>query len=138
MARVQRRSEPAVMGVESFRFTPELSAPAAARRFVVEVLTRWGCDGLIDHAELLASELVTNSVRHAATEGTLVIRRQGGGVRIEATDRGEGTPDLRRPGPGEPTGRGLSIVAKVAASWGVDPRPDEAGKTVWCELIEPS
>jgi anti-sigma regulatory factor (Ser/Thr protein kinase) len=123
-----------VTGVESFRFSPEVTAPAAARRFVADVLTRWGCAAMVDNAELLVSELVTNSVRHAATEGTLVISRNGRGVRIEATDAGPGEPGVRRPARDEPSGRGLAIVSRVAARWGVEPVRGATGKTVWFEL----
>ncbi len=137
MPRPLRHSVRQVTGVESLQFAPDVTAPASARRFVVEVLTRWGCDRLVENAELVVSELVTNSVRHARTEGTLVISRHAGGVRIAATDSGHGTPGIQHPDAEEPSGRGLSIVAAVATRWGVEPRADEPGHTVWVELAEP-
>ncbi len=120
--------------VESFVFSNEITAPAAARRFVSEVLTRWGFPHLIVNTQLLVSELVTNSVRHARTDGTLVIRRRGDSIRVETTDSGQGPPEIQHPGPDEPSGRGLAIVARVAPRWGVERRADLHGKTVWFEL----
>ncbi len=122
--------------VETFRFGPDVTAPAAARRFVAAVLDLRGYAPLIEDAELAVSEVVTNIVRHARSEGVLVIRHRPGGVRFETTDSGGGVPDLQAPTPEEPTGRGLSIVAHVADRWGVDPSAPGPGKTVWFELGE--
>jgi anti-sigma regulatory factor (Ser/Thr protein kinase) len=119
--------------METFRFSPEVTAPAAARRFVTGVLNRWGYATLVELAELLVSEVVTNSVRHAQSSGTLVIRRKAGHVRFETTDSGEGTPNVHQPTPDEPSGRGLAIVSRVADRWGVE-RAGVTGHTVWFEL----
>ncbi|MFC8713766.1 ATP-binding protein, partial [Streptomyces sp. NPDC057197] len=63
-------------------------------------------------------------------------------VRVEVTDtRAERLP--RRPGPpqgaagAEESGRGLLLVAHLAARWGWHPRPDGPGKTVWAEYAGP-
>jgi anti-sigma regulatory factor (Ser/Thr protein kinase) len=42
-----------------------VTAPRMARRHVRETLGRWNLPGLVDDAELIASELVTNVVRRA-------------------------------------------------------------------------
>jgi signal transduction histidine kinase len=57
------------------------------RRLVAATLDRWGLEGTVDVATLLASELVTNAVRHAGTDIQVTIRRQAGRVRIAVTDR---------------------------------------------------
>lgn len=97
-------------------------------RFVSECRT--GVDG--DAAGLATSELVTNAIRHAGTAIDLLVR-VGPGLRVEVSD---GRPDrpLRRPGAGGPdvSGRGLYLVAVVAARWGV--AYDASTKTVWFEL----
>jgi anti-sigma regulatory factor (Ser/Thr protein kinase) len=75
--------------------------------------------------ELLTSELVTNAVRHGATDPHESIlfsaRRVDGAVRVEVCDEGltsfdadsEGT-DLTEPG-----GHGLVLVEALASRWGV-------------------
>ena len=120
-------------GSATFQFPPDVTAPAAARRFVASVLTGWGCESVVEVSELLVSELVTNSVRHARTGGLLTVHREDGLVRVEATDGGDGMPSVRRPTPDEPSGRGLAIVAKVADRWGIETNGDH-GHTVWFEL----
>jgi anti-sigma regulatory factor (Ser/Thr protein kinase) len=79
---------------------------------------------------LIVSELATNCVRHAASEFTISVDREGSAVRVEVSDRGPGEPRVRTPGPTEPTGRGLRILDALADAWGVTASP-RAGKTVW-------
>jgi anti-sigma regulatory factor (Ser/Thr protein kinase) len=96
-----------------------------AREFVAGVLGE--SHPLSDLAVLLASELVTNSVRHSgsAIPGGLVtvaVAVGGGGVRVEVTDRsGDGVPVLP-PAPladsGAAGGRGMRLVDACAVRWG--------------------
>ena len=94
----------------------------AARAFVSEVLGPGHPCG--DVAVLLVSEIFSNSVRHsgsgAAGETVTVAVRAGGGiVRVEVTDRaGPGTPELRPADRDAEGGRGLQLVAALAARWG--------------------
>jgi anti-sigma regulatory factor (Ser/Thr protein kinase) len=89
--------------------------------------------------ELLVSELVTNSVRHAGLpEGAPLnvdITQAAGHVRLAVRDGGPGfdPAQLRDPGPLDPGGRGLAIVAALSAAWGVE--RDADGCTVWCEVV---
>ena len=79
-----------------------------------------------DAAALLVSELFGNSVRHsrsgAAGETVTVTVRAGAGdgvVRVEVTDRsGPGVPELYPAGRDAEDGRGLRLVAGLAARWG--------------------
>jgi anti-sigma regulatory factor (Ser/Thr protein kinase) len=96
-----------------------------ARAFVAAVLGE--SHPHIDLAVLLASELVTNSVRHSgsAVPGGLVtvaVVVGGGGVRVEVTDRsGGGAPvlPLAAFADGDAEGcRGLGLVDELAARWG--------------------
>jgi anti-sigma regulatory factor (Ser/Thr protein kinase) len=114
-------------------FDLDIMAPAAVRHFVREQLAEWSMDSLIDVAELLVSEVVTNSIRHALAGGWVSVSRTAQRVRVEVTDTGGGTPTPRQAEPHEPTGRGLAIVAALAESWGVA-EPEGRGKTVWFEL----
>jgi anti-sigma regulatory factor (Ser/Thr protein kinase) len=91
-----------------------------------------------DDAVLLVSELSGNSVRHsasAAAGGTVTVAVQAGGglVRVEVTDRsGPGVPELDAEGRDAEGGRGLQLVAGLAARWGWRRR---GGRTVtWFEL----
>jgi anti-sigma regulatory factor (Ser/Thr protein kinase) len=115
----------------TFRCQPE--AVNAARRFVRDVLSDQSLE-IVEAAELMASELATNCVRHAHTDFELAIRSQGQ-IRIEVRDTGHGRPRLLSPTPQEPAGRGLRIVEAMSDAWGVIPAPN--GKAVWCTLPQP-
>jgi anti-sigma regulatory factor (Ser/Thr protein kinase) len=108
----------------------------AARAFVSEVLGPEHPCG--DDAELLVSEIFGNSVRHSGSAAagetvTVAVRAGDGIVRIEVTDRaGAGTPELRPAGCDAEGGRGLQLVAALAARWGSRRR---GGRLVtWFEL----
>ena len=85
--------------------------------------------------ELLTSELVTNAVRHGASDPhesiLLSARRTDGAVRVEVCDEGTGFGE--RPEPSdimEPGGNGLLLVETLAERWGTsNGRPN----CVWFE-----
>ena len=85
--------------------------------------------------KLLATEIVSNAVRHANLDPSeeIILRIVADGyVRVEVTDPGPlFTPELRRLDPG-PSGWGLFLVDTIAASWGVE--AEGTGKKVWFEL----
>ena len=115
--------------------THELAAadvsPARARSIVRRMLAAWNSDDEVRLTELLTSELVTNAVRHAATEIMLRVEVDAKTVRVEVTDTGKAMPTVTEtPDVG---GYGLRIVDQLAARWGVDPVPND-GKTVWFEV----
>jgi serine/threonine-protein kinase RsbW len=118
----------------SFPCRPE-SVPAV-REFVREVLGKRS-EQTLSAAELLASELATNCIRHANTDFEISIG-VGAEIRVEARD-GEADhrrPQPRSPSPDEPSGRGLRIIESMSASWGVS--PSAGGKVVWFTLpVEP-
>jgi anti-sigma regulatory factor (Ser/Thr protein kinase) len=103
------------------------TAVSAARELVRTTLDGRPAE-LIDAAELMTSELVSNCVRHAQTdfEVRICAREE---VRIEVRDSGEGSPRVLSPTPREPTGRGLRIVDAMSQRWGVNSEP--SGKVVW-------
>jgi GAF domain-containing protein len=112
---------------------------------------------VVDDAETVVSELVTNAVLHARTPLELLVTPRDPGLRLELVD---GSPDPPLPTPIEPaalqgllggdedsellldvftsrtTGRGLAIVGALADQWGVDPLP--TGKKVWAVLGGPA
>ena len=86
--------------------------------------------------QLLVSELVTNSVRHAdlAPGQRIELRVQvtPGMVRVEVEDPGRGfTPAPRRPADGRDDGWGLYLVEHIADRWGVIDGPPVI---VWFEM----
>jgi anti-sigma regulatory factor (Ser/Thr protein kinase) len=107
-----------------------------ARRFAVESLT--GLDPeLTDALAVMVSELVTNSVRHAASEFTVAIDRDADRIRVAVSDLGEQRPSLRNPDPTEQSGRGLQIVNALSDDWGIAEAAGRTGKTVWFVLAIP-
>jgi anti-sigma regulatory factor (Ser/Thr protein kinase) len=105
----------------------------SARRYTLDALGDIGRDAS-DAIAVMVSELVTNCVRHAATEFVVSIERDGDRVRIAVTDRGSGFPELRSPTPRDTSGRGLRIVQALADDWGIEEAGTAHGKTVWFTL----
>ncbi len=116
------------------RFPRRPESIGQARRFVREALGD-GPAETIEAAELMVSELATNSVQHAHSAFEITIGGSAGSLRVEVRDCGTGEPTLRSPTPREPRGRGLRIVEALSASWGIEPAP--AGKTVWFTMAGP-
>ncbi|MFE5767467.1 ATP-binding protein [Streptomyces sp. NPDC056485] len=95
-------------------------------------------DDLAETALLLLSELMTNACRHARVPaGREVWMRaawEAGRLRVEVLDASRELPVPREAAPGDEAGRGLAIVAALAADWGAHPRGCGIGKVVWFEL----
>ena len=105
--------------------------PESARR-CRRALVAGGLDPDLDHTvSLLATELVTNSVRHAATESDIRIEAlfTEGFARVVVIDRGPGfDPEVRH----SAGGFGLRLVDKLSSQWGVS--VDADGTHVWFEV----
>ncbi|MFF4338790.1 SpoIIE family protein phosphatase [Kitasatospora sp. NPDC001540] len=101
-----------------------------------DALRRWGVPELIDTAELLSSELVTNAIRHTDRDAMFTARlyqEQGRArLRVEVEDESDLWPTRRTPGEQASSGRGLMLVEALADTWGVEPRG--SGKRMWFEL----
>ncbi|WP_018656943.1 ATP-binding protein [Actinomadura flavalba] len=115
----------------SLSFTPEAPAIRVARETVRAALAAWDLADLADDAELVTSELVTNALRYAA-DATVVLTHEPGRVLLEVVDDNPEPPHAEAAGPVDEHGRGLLIVAALAADWGW--RPDGTGKSVWALL----
>lgn len=98
--------------------------------------------GVAENAELLVSELVTNSVRHAGLpeEATIefCVRASPDALMVEVADGGRGfdhaVPPRARAVPGsfEASGWGLFLVEQIAQRWGAVQVDGET--RVWFEL----
>lgn len=113
-----------------------LTAPRAARLFTARSLLEWRLMPLIASASLVVSELVTNSVVHAASTVDLAVSRSEGRLQITVRDHhGVGQPQPQRSDPHDHYlgGRGLLLVQEMTRSWGVFPAEPE-GKMVWAVL----
>ncbi|MDG4858474.1 ATP-binding protein [Streptomyces sp. T-3] len=113
----------------------------AARRFAREAFADWRWPQP-DDALLCVSELTTNALLHGVPPGRgfrLRLACDGGVLRIEVHDSGDGTPRIPD-GHAEPEceregGHGLLLVSALAGKWGVGVR--DPGKVVWCEFDFP-
>ncbi len=112
-------------------FDPDPHEVRRVRRFVRDALSLHPSQ--VDDAELLASELATNVVRHARTPFEVAVDERGDAVRIVVRDDDPALPAARDAGPGDDTGRGLTLVERVARRWGVTRIPGD-GKAVWFDL----
>ncbi|MER6380933.1 ATP-binding protein [Streptomyces sp. NPDC001250] len=118
----------------------DLRAVTVCRRTLRLILTLHGLIGIVDTAELLATELVSNAVRHTKGPAALRVRRTPEGtVWIGAWDTDPAPPDPPRPLEQVAEledGRGLGLVKACAEYWGWQPtaRFGDRGKFVWCEL----
>ncbi|MEU6483674.1 ATP-binding protein [Streptomyces sp. NPDC046887] len=107
---------------------------AAARRLLRTACAVWALDDLAEDGTLIVSELVANAVRHARRESIRVVveRTAPRTVRVAVADFSHVRPELRTPKDDEEGGRGLALVAVMAADWGTDMR--RWGKIVWADL----
>ncbi|WP_245600004.1 ATP-binding protein [Embleya scabrispora] len=95
-----------------------------ARRFVSTALRVWRMDHVIEDARLVATELVTNALRHAE-EGPVRVsicrkaaRRR---VRIAVVDQSDTVPLLRAAGRDAEAGHGLLMVHELSGGcWATD------------------
>ncbi|MDQ3146741.1 MAG: ATP-binding protein [Actinomycetota bacterium] len=108
------------------------SSARTARRFVGDALASFGVGGgdLAETAVLLTSELVTNAVLYTGGTIEVAVQRADGAVVVSVGDSSTVSPQPRRPGPEDPSGRGLGLVEALSEAWGVE-QPSSEGKAVW-------
>lgn len=121
------------MVCKAFHLPRSAEAPADARRCCDTVCDEGGLGHLAADCRLLVSEVVTNAVEHGSGAITLEMTTRPGAVHISVSSEAPAMP----PTPGWPetyavSGRGLAIVAAVAARWGTEHH--RAGTRVWFEL----
>lgn len=127
----------------TFRLSRSRRSVPRARAVLHAVLGDWGtAQEVVDNAELVLSELVTNALRVPVPSdrqvGVRITRSLGEGLlRLEVSDAGGGRPEVREAGEEETCGRGLLIVEALAHRWGYEERAGGIGKTVFAELKAP-
>ena len=115
------------------RLTKEPAAAAEARRQVRAAICAWDVAVDDDVAIMLTSELVTNAIKHTAGGPiTLGLRCTRGHLRVDVHDTSPILPALRAVPADAEAGRGLVLVAALAADWGCYRTP--AGKVVYFTL----
>ncbi len=112
------------------------SSVGRARRLVQGAAASSGQNlpgGLVEDAELLVSELVSNAIMHAGTPVDVEVSVETPtSVLVSVGDGARRMPARRRYGTAAATGRGLRLLDRLSDEWGVTPRAD--GKTVWFRL----
>jgi PAS domain S-box-containing protein len=116
------------------RLPPQPSSVSQARRLVRRVLAEAGRQDLVETAELLVSEVVTNALLHAGTPVDVRASLDDRGVRVEVRDGSRHLPVRRSYAPTAGTGRGLMLLDQMVDEWGVSREAE--GKTVWFRMTD--
>ena len=107
------------------------SSPRSARTMVTEAMVAAGLPSeVIEDVKWLTSELATNAVVHAGTAFVVSIEISEDAVRVAVDDTNPSLPRVRPPD--GVSGRGLHLMERVAACWGIDAAP--VGKSVWFQI----
>ncbi|HEU5159497.1 MAG TPA: ATP-binding protein [Streptosporangiaceae bacterium] len=123
----------------TFAVEPDPESVTAARHFAMATLRAWGLARLCDDVGLVASELVTNALRHSlpacpeqSTSPSIRLRllRAAPYLLCGVVDSGSAVPRRREPDYIAESGRGLHIVECFSDRWGWSPL-EPAGKIVW-------
>jgi len=119
------------------RFATRLGGTAAAawtaREIVAQACETWRLPHLVDDAQLIITELVSNGVRHAKSDLYLLIMLRDRYLHLSVADASGDVPRRVLPDPNNGEGgRGLLLIDAVATAWGSSPTPD--GKVVWATL----
>jgi hypothetical protein len=140
------------MAALPFRSRVELGAcelaPRTARGHIARALEEWSLAGFHDVTALIASELITNSVKEIARYSWAVLPPvrlwlHGGppGVAVLVWDPVADAPVPRDAGADDENGRGLGIVAELSAACGYYPAAHAAGepsgKITWALIASP-
>jgi hypothetical protein len=113
-------------------FVAAPTAPQEARAFVRHVLEGWGEGAREGEAEIIASELATNAVRHARSPFCVSVTRTPAAIRIAVRDASSDHPRRIVRDDCEYGGRGIRLVAALSIVWGTTAEAD--GKTVWADV----
>ncbi|MFC7015296.1 ATP-binding protein [Streptomyces viridiviolaceus] len=119
-------------------FTGGSAMIPASRDVVQRFVARLGeagvemADSFLDAARLVASELVTNALRHAPGPCRLGLTLVGDSVEIAVSDTGDGFPTFLPRDPLRVGRHGLEIVTRLCDE--IITKPQATGKTVYARL----
>jgi anti-sigma regulatory factor (Ser/Thr protein kinase) len=119
----------------SWRTTPQ-SVPDA-RHHTRTTLRNWELPAIIDDAEAVVSELVTNALQASADDASTISLRlfaDHDHLLIMVWDGSPQMPAARHATPDDINGRGLMIVEALSDACGAAPGV-EGGKTVWARML---
>jgi two-component sensor histidine kinase len=125
------------MNVGTLAVRPEAASAALVRRAIAaDLRSQQVLPRTVEDVVLVASELVGNAVVHASASfgDDLDVSWNIGpdAVLVEVCDGSTELPRRRSTTDTETGGRGLTIVAALAADWGV--RQTGSGKEVWARI----
>lgn len=116
--------------VASWDLPSDPAVVSTARSLVTRQLGSWALDEAAFATELIASELVTNAIRHAKAPVRLRLIHDDF-LTCEVSDGSSTSPRLRHARNTDEGGRGLLLVAQCSQRWGT--RYTYEGKTIWAE-----
>jgi anti-sigma regulatory factor (Ser/Thr protein kinase) len=135
----------AVAGPCELDLKPGPESVKLAREFTSVTLLDWQLGDLVEEAVIVASELVTNAIRHgtrcsvpAADVATvrLAWQRQTDRILCVVTDSSDSPPVLEDADMTSESGRGLQVVHALAAAWGWV-MLGACQKAVWATFLVP-
>jgi anti-sigma regulatory factor (Ser/Thr protein kinase) len=119
---------------ERRNFTRNQHAPKFARAYVRLKLSEWHLSYLSDVVQLIADELVTNSVQHSDGENVMLwLVLTDTSIVVHAWDSNPEPPVARKAGKFDEDGRGLTLVTALTAQRGCFPYA--GGKTIWAAVM---
>jgi PAS domain S-box-containing protein len=116
---------------------PDPLSVRRARQHVSEILVEAGRPEWVDDAALAVTEVVANVVLHAHTACELSVYVDDDKVRVSVRDYSRDLPTHQHFSAFATTGRGLSLVTRLSADFGIqalDAEHGEGGKVVWFVL----
>jgi anti-sigma regulatory factor (Ser/Thr protein kinase) len=116
-----------MLTISSGELPPESASVPAAREIVASVTEHLPRKAR-EAAELVASELATNSVMHAKTPFEVFAAADDGAVEVVVADRAGWVPTEGR----QSLGNGLLLVGLLASDWAAE--IETVGKRVWARL----
>ncbi|WP_307783152.1 ATP-binding protein [Streptomyces sp. MBT53] len=122
-----RRSAGSTAGVIA---EADRAVPSRSRVIVRAALRYWGLQELVEDADLLVTELVTNAFKHGRGDVGVRLYLTDTHLLIEVRDGSPKVPVLGDAALDDEAGRGLFLVSAIADDWGVSPD----GMTTWCSL----
>ena len=113
-----------------------VEAVRSARKEIDQVCLDNGIElDVVEHVSLVASELVTNSVMHAATSVRVTLEKWQNSLRLVVEDENPAEPVVTSNDAESEGGRGLHIVNELCQDWGFEATAE--GKKVWAAFSRP-